>query len=73
MSDILSERYLLYLRDMSGKVVSRSSGHSSQVLIRGTRGKKEKKFQRITQINLMKLFENPKEGYRRQQDQVLIF
>ena len=69
MSDILSERYLLYLRDMSRKVVSRSSGDYSQVLIRGTKGKKEKKFQRITQISLKQLYENDKEGYRRQQDQ----
>ena len=47
MSDQLSEKYLLYLRDMSRKVVygSGSSGNYSQVLIRGSKGKKAKQFQ----------------------------
>tara|TARA_Y100000739_G_C20513233_1_gene420548 strand:+ start:109 stop:876 length:768 start_codon:yes stop_codon:yes gene_type:complete len=71
MSDLLSEKYLLYLRDMSRKVVygSGSSGNYSQVLIRGSKGKKAKQFQRITSLKLNNIIENYSEGYRRQTDQ----
>ena len=71
MSDLLSEKYLLYLRDMSRKVVygSGSSGNYSQVLIRGSKGKKAKQFQRITSLKLNNIVENYSEGYRRQTDQ----
>ena len=71
MSDLLSEKYLLYLRDMSRKVVygSGSSGNYSQVLIRGSKGKKAKQFQRITSLKLSNIVENYSEGYRRQTDQ----
>ena len=71
MSDLLSEKYLLYLRDMSRKVVygSGSSGNYSQVLIRGSKGKKAKQFQRITSLKLKNIVENYSEGFRRQTDQ----
>ena len=71
MSDQLSEKYLLYLRDMSRKVVygSGSSGNYSQVLIRGSKGKKAKQFQRITSLKLNNLIEHSSDGYRRQTDQ----
>ena len=65
MSDQLSEKYLLYLRDMSRKVVygSGSSGNYSQVLIRGSKGKKAKQFQRITSLKLNNLIEHSSDGY----------
>ena len=71
MSDLLSEKYLLYLRDMSRKVVygSGSSGNYSQVLIRGSKGKKAKQFQRITTLKLNNIIEYSSDGYRRQTDQ----
>ena len=71
MDDSLSKQYLLYLRDMSRKVVygaSGSAGDYSQVLIRGSKQKNARKFPRMTDIKLDKLINNP-EGYRRQQDQ----
>mgnify|MGYP001169235552 FL=1 len=71
MSDLLSEKYLLYLRDMSKKVVygSGASGNYSQVLIRGSRGKDAKKFQRITELKIDTLVQSNSNGYRRQIDQ----
>ena len=47
MEDSLSKQYLLYLRDMSRKVVygaSGSAGDYSQVLIRGSKQKQGRKF-----------------------------
>ena len=54
MGDSLSKQYLLYLRDMSRKVVygaSGSAGDYSQVLIRGSKQKNGRKFQRMTDVN----------------------
>jgi len=71
MEDSLSKQYLLYLRDMSRKVVygaSGSAGDYSQVLIRGSKQKQGRKFPRMTDIKLDKMINNP-EGFRRQQDQ----
>jgi hypothetical protein len=71
MSRTLSERYLLYLRDMSKKVVfgSGAAGDYSQVLISTSRKKSEKKFQRITDLRLNKILTSGTEGYRRELDQ----
>ena len=71
MTITLSERYLLYLRDMSKKVVfgSRSSGDFSQVLIQASKRKTKTKFQRITDIKLRQLMASGAEGYRRELDQ----
>tara|TARA_A100001388_G_scaffold262453_1_gene232038 strand:- start:3880 stop:4638 length:759 start_codon:yes stop_codon:yes gene_type:complete len=54
MSDILSKNYLLYLRDMSKKVLygSGSAGNYSQVLYRTSRVKNDKRFQRISNLKL---------------------
>jgi hypothetical protein len=67
----LSERYLLYLRDMSRKVVfgSGATGDYSQVLITTSRKKSQKKFQRITDLRLNQVLESGTEGYRRELDQ----
>tara|TARA_Y100001978_G_C23585121_1_gene380910 strand:+ start:135 stop:902 length:768 start_codon:yes stop_codon:yes gene_type:complete len=68
MEDSLSNQYLLYLRDMSRKVVygaSGSAGDYSQVLIRGSRQKNSRKFPRMTDIKLEKMMNNP-DGFRRQ-------
>ncbi|MCP9810182.1 hypothetical protein KBY58_12145 [Cyanobium sp. HWJ4-Hawea] len=71
MSGTLSERYLLYLRDMSKKVVfgSGAAGDYSQVLMTTTRKKSLKKFQRITDLRLNQVIESGAEGYRRELDQ----
>ena len=71
MEDSLSKQYLLYLRDMSRKVVygaSGSAGDYSKVLIGGSKQKNARKFPRMTDIKLKKMMGNP-EGFRRQQDQ----
>ena len=77
MSDLLSEKYLLYLRDMSRKVVY-GSGSSKlfSSFIRGSKGKKAKQFQRITSLKLNNIIEYSSDGYRRQTDQkrlVMVF
>ena len=71
MSRTLSERYLLYLRDMSKKVVfgSGAAGDYSQVLITTSRKKSQKKFQRITDLRLNQVMTSGTEGYRRELDQ----
>jgi hypothetical protein len=71
MSRTLSERYLLYLREMSKKVVfgSGAVGDYSQVLITTTRKKSQKKFQRITDLRLRQILTSGAEGYRRELDQ----
>jgi len=71
MSRTLSERYLLYLREMSKKVVfgSGAVGDYSQVLITTTRKKSHKKFQRITDLRLRQVIASGAEGYRRELDQ----
>ena len=71
MEDSLSKQYLLYLRDMSRKVVygaSGSAGDYSKVLIGGSKQKNARKFPRMTDIKLKKMMGNP-EGFRWQQDQ----
>tara|TARA_B100000242_G_C42996914_1_gene463031 strand:+ start:302 stop:1069 length:768 start_codon:yes stop_codon:yes gene_type:complete len=71
MGDSLSKQYLLYLRDMSRKVVygaSGSAGDYSQVLIRGSKQKNGRKFQRMTDVKLEKMINNP-QGFKKQQDQ----
>ena len=54
MSDLLSKNYLLYLRDMSKKVIygSSSAGNYSQVLYKTSRVKKDKRLQRITNLKI---------------------
>lgn len=71
MDTSLSERYLLYLRDMSRKVVfgSASGSDYSQVLIRASKRKTKNKFQRITNLNLADVISTGIEGYRRELDQ----
>lgn len=71
MSRTLSERYLLYLRDMSRKVVfgSGAAGDYSQVLITTSRKKSSKKFQRVTDLRLNHIMTSGTEGYRRELDQ----
>ena len=60
MSDQLSKKYLLYLRDMSRKVVygSSAAGNYSQVLIRGSKLQKDKRLQRVTNFKLQNLEKN---------------
>lgn len=71
MSRTLSERYLLYLRDMSKKVVfgSGAAGDYSQVLVTTSRRKSQRKFQRITDLRLNQIISSGIEGYRREMDQ----
>lgn len=71
MTNTLGERYLLYLRDMSKKVVfgSGTAGDYSQVLITASRRKSQKKFQRITDLRLSQVIASGAEGYRRELDQ----
>jgi len=71
MSRTLSERYLLYLRDMSKKVVfgSGTAGDYSQVLVTTSQKKSQKKFQRITDLRLNQVISSGTEGYRRELDQ----
>lgn len=71
MTETLRERYLLYLRDMSKKVVfgSGAAGDYSQVLITASRRKTQKKFQRITELKLSQVIGSGSEGYRREMDQ----
>lgn len=71
MSRTLSERYLLYLRDMSKKVVfgSGAAGDYSQVLVATSRKKPQRKFQRITDLKLSQVVTSGTEGYRRELDQ----
>ena len=71
MEDSLSKRYLLYLRDMSRKIVyggSSSAGDYSQVLIRGFKKDEGRKFPRMTDIKLNSMI-NKSDGYKKQQDQ----
>tara|TARA_Y100001978_G_scaffold157943_1_gene143524 strand:+ start:2281 stop:3042 length:762 start_codon:yes stop_codon:yes gene_type:complete len=60
MSDQLSKKYLLYLRDMSRKVVygSSAAGNYSQVLIRGSKLQKDKRLQRVTNFKIQNLAKN---------------
>ena len=70
MPETLSERYLLYLRDMSRKVTFGStSGDFSQVLVRASRKNAKSKFQRITDLKLNNVLSGGPDGYRRQLDQ----
>ena len=70
MGSTLSERYLLYLRDMSKKVaLGSSTGDFAQVLIRPSKRKTKNKFQRITDLKLKQVIESGAEGYRRELDQ----
>lgn len=71
MDHNLSERYLLYLRDMSRKVAfgSASGGEYSQVLITAAKRKTKSRFQRITGIHLSDLQSKGEEAYRRELDQ----
>ena len=71
MENNLSEKYLLYLRDMSRKVAfgSASGGDYSQVLITAAKRKTKSRFQRITNIHLSDLKEKGEEGYKRELDQ----
>jgi len=71
MTNTLGERYLLYLRDMSKKVVfgSGTAGDYSQVLITASKRKSQKKFQRITDLRLSQIIASGAEGYRRELDQ----
>jgi hypothetical protein len=70
MSGTLSERYLLYLRDMSRKVTFGSSSVDfSQILIKGSSKNTKNKFQRITDLKLAQVQANGADGYRRQLDQ----
>lgn len=71
MTGTLSERYLLYLRDMSKKVVfgSGSTADYSQILVRPSKRKTANKFQRITELNLQQVIDSGTEGYRRDRDQ----
>ena len=71
MDNNLSERYLLYLRDMSRKVAfgSASGGEYSQVLITAAKRKTKSRFQRITGIHLSDLQSKGEEAYRRELDQ----
>ena len=71
MDNNLSERYLLYLRDMSRKVAfgSASGGDYAQVLITAAKRKTKSRFQRITNINLADLRTKGEEAYRRELDQ----
>lgn len=71
MDNNLSERYLLYLRDMSRKVAfgSASGGEYSQVLITAAKRKTKSRFQRITSIQLSDLQSKGEEAYRRELDQ----
>ena len=71
MDNSLSERYLLYLRDMSRKVAfgSASGGDYAQVLITAAKRKKQNRFQRITSIQLSDLKSKGEDAYRREIDQ----
>ena len=71
MENNLSERYLLYLRDMSRKVAfgSASGGDYAQVLVTASKRKKQNRFQRMTSIHLSELRSKGEEGYRRELDQ----
>lgn len=71
MSRTLSERYLLYLRDMSKKVVlgSGATGDYSQVLVTTSKKKSQKRFLRITDLRLNQVLTIGTEGYRRELDQ----
>ena len=71
MEDSLSKRYLLYLRDMSRKIVygaASSAGDYSQVLIRGYKKDDGRKFPRMTNIKLNTMI-NSSDGFKQQQDQ----
>ncbi|NDC37179.1 MAG: hypothetical protein EBZ48_03905 [Proteobacteria bacterium] len=70
MPGTLSERYLLYLRDMSRKVsFGSTSVDFSQVLIKPSRKKTNNKFHRVTDLRLSQVLANGADGYRRQLDQ----
>ncbi|BEV35767.1 hypothetical protein [Synechococcus sp. M16CYN] len=71
MNSNLSERYLLYLRDMSRKVAfsSASGGDYAQVLITTSKRKIKSRFQRITNIHFSDLKNTGNEGYKREIDQ----
>ena len=71
MDNSLSERYLLYLRDMSRKVAfgSASGGDYAQVLITPAKRKAQSRFQRLTPIHLSDLKNKGAEGYRKELDQ----
>ena len=67
MSDQLSHKYLLYLRDMSRQIIfstSSGAGNYSQVLIQGRSKKKQARFSRITDYSLSKIESKRAEAYR---------
>jgi len=70
MKNSLSEKYLLYLREMSKKVaLGSSTGDYSQVLIRSSKRNTSNKFQRITDLKLKQVTESGINGYKRELDQ----
>ena len=67
MDDLLGKSYLLYLKDMSRKIIfgSRSSaGNYSSILILNTRRKDNSRFSRITNMTLEQIKGKGLEGYR---------
>ena len=71
MEDSLSKRYLLYLRDLSRKIVygaSGSTGDYSQVLIQGFKKDNGREFPRMTDLKLNSMLNKP-DGFKKQQDQ----
>ena len=67
MDDLLGKSYLLYLKDMSRKIIfgSRSSaGNYSSILILNTRRKDDSRFSRITNMTLEQIKGKGLEGYR---------
>ena len=72
MDDLLGKNYLLYLKDMSRKIIfgSRSSaGNYSSILILNTRRKDDSRFSRITNMALEEIKEKGLEGYRLEMQQ----
>ena len=69
MSDDLSHKYLLYLRDTSRQILfsnSSGAGNYSKVLVEGRARKKNKNrtFSRITDYSMAKLESKSAEAYR---------
>ena len=67
MSDDLSHKYLLYLRDTSRQILfsnSSGAGNYSKVLVEGRARKKNRTFSRITDYSMAKLESKSAEAYR---------
>ncbi|QNJ32764.1 hypothetical protein SynPROS91_02414 [Synechococcus sp. PROS-9-1] len=72
MDETLGRNYLLYLKDMSRKIIfgSRSSaGNYSSILILNTRRKDDSRFSRITNMTLEEIKGKGIEGYRLEMQQ----